>query len=134
VSQWTLLVGMIPLVYGLSLRRWDGITLNAQQETEIFLSLMMLLYGGVILLKLRFTRLNAISLFTLWLVQFVFPYQLPLLGNAVWNNTRMLTAYVFGGLSVVELIKHRNDIHLIENLRAIVESMRTQHPTLESTL
>jgi len=133
VSQWTLLVAMIPLVYGISLRRWDGIALNAQQETEIFLSLMMLLYGSVTLLKLRFTRLNAISLFTLWLVQFVFPYQLPLLGSAAWNNTRMLTAYAFGGLSVVELIKHRNDIHLVENLRAIVESMRTERATLEST-
>ena len=100
---------------------------------EIFLSLMMLLYGSVTLLKLRFTRLNAISLFGLWLVQFVFPYQLPLLGDVVsldpaffagWNNTRLLTAYVFGALIVVELIKHRNDIHLIENLRVMRATMK----------
>jgi len=134
VSQWTLLVPMIPLVYGVSLGRWEGISLTAHQEQEVFLSLMMTLYGGVTLLKLRFTRLNAISLFVLWLVQFVFPYQLPLLGDAGWNNTRMLTAYVFGALIVFELIKHRNDIHLIENLRVVAESVRTKRATLESTL
>jgi cation:H+ antiporter len=115
VSQWTLLVAMIPLAYSVSLGHWQDIPLDAHHRQEIFLSLMMTLYGGATLLKLRFTRLNAISLFGLWLVQFVFPYQLPLLGDATWNNTRVLTAYLFGALIVVELIKHRNDIHLIQN-------------------
>ncbi len=124
VNQWTLLVAMIPLAYSASLGRWQAIPLDARHQQEIFLSLMMTLYGGVTLLKLRFTRLNAISLFVLWLVQFVFPYQLPLLGDAGWNNTRMLTAYLFGVLIVVELIKHRNDIHLIENLRVVGAAMR----------
>ncbi len=130
VNQWTLLVAMIPLAYSLSLGHWQAIPLDVHHRQEIFLSLMMTLYGGVTLLKLRLTRLNAISLFSLWLVQFVFPNQLPLFGDAAWNNTRMLTAYVFGALIVLELIKHRHDIHLIENLRAVAASMQSRRAML----
>ncbi len=123
VSQWTLLVAMIPLVYLVAHGRWE-IALNATQREEVLLSLMMLLYGSITLLKLYFTRLNALSLFVLWLVQFVFPHQLPLLGAADWNNTRMLTAAAFGALIVVELVKHRNDIHLFETLRVVHATMK----------
>ncbi|MBI5033585.1 MAG: hypothetical protein HZB51_23935 [Chloroflexi bacterium] len=123
VSQWTLLVAMIPAVFLVSHGRWE-IALTGQQSEELFLSLMMMVYGGTTLLKLRFTRLNALSLFGLWLVQFVFPHQLPWLGNTDWNNTRILTAAAFGGLIVVELVKHRNDIHLFENLRLVRATMK----------
>ena len=134
VNQWTLLVAMIPLVYSVSLGHWQAIPLDTFHRQEILLSLMMTLYGGVTLLKLRFTRLNALTLFGLWLVQFVFPQQLPLLGDAGWNNTRLLTAGAFGILMVIELIRHWNDIHLIEDLRAVAKSMRSDRAVLESTL
>jgi len=124
VNQWTLLVAMIPLAYSVSVGHIAVIPLDVRHQEEIFLSLMMTLYGGTTLLKLRFTRLNALSLFVLWLAQFIFPYQLPLLGNADWNNTRMLTAAAFGLLIVVELYKHRNDIHLFDNLRVVRETMK----------
>jgi cation:H+ antiporter len=133
VNQWTLLVAMIPLVYSISLGHWQPIPLDAFHRQEILLSLMMTLYGGVTLLKLRFTRLDALSLFGLWLVQFIFPQQLPLLGDAGWNNTRLLTAGVFGVLMIVELVRHRNDIHLYENLSAVVKSMQSDRALLELT-
>ncbi|MBI4788666.1 MAG: hypothetical protein HY782_16665 [Chloroflexi bacterium] len=72
VSQWTLLVAMIPAVYAISMGRAEGIVLTGHQREEVLLSLMMMLYGGITLLKLRFTRLNAISLFGLWVVQFLY--------------------------------------------------------------
>ncbi|HEX7588736.1 MAG TPA: hypothetical protein VF478_10510 [Anaerolineae bacterium] len=134
VNQWTLLVAMIPLVYSASLGHWQAIPLDTFHRQEILLSLMMTLYGGVTLLKLRFTRLNALTLFGLWLVQFVFPQQLPLLGDAGWNNTRLLTSGAFGILMVIELIRHWNDIHLIEDLRAVANSMRSDRAVLETTL
>ncbi len=127
VNQWTLLVAMIPLAYSASLGHWQAIPLDARHQEEIFLSLMMTLYGGVTLLKLRLTRLNAITLFALWLVQFVFPYRLPLLSDAAWNNTRLLTAYAFGALGVIELIRYRKEIHLLEHLRFVVSSMRKSY-------
>jgi cation:H+ antiporter len=119
VNQWTLLVAMIPLVYAISVGSAEGIPLSARQREELLLSLMMMLYGSTTLLKLRFTRWNAISLFGLWLAQFIFPYHLPLLGDATWNNTRWLASFAFGALMIVELIKHRHDIHLIQNLRVV---------------
>jgi cation:H+ antiporter len=123
VSQWTLLVAMIPAVFWVA-RGESEITLTARQSEELFLSLMMMLYGGVTLLKLRFTRLNALSLFVLWLVQFVFPNQLPWLGDATWNNSRRLIAATFGLLIVVELVKHRNDLKVLENLRLVAATMK----------
>ncbi len=130
VNQWTLLVAMIPLAYSVSLGHWQAIPLDAPHRQEIFLSLMMTLYGGATLLKLRLTRWNAATLFGLWLVQFIFPNQLPLLGDATWNNTRLLTAYVFGVLIVVEFIRHRHEIHLMENLRGVAASMQSRRATL----
>ena len=123
VSQWTLLVAMIPVVFWVAHGKW-GIALTARQSEELFLSLMMMLYGGVTLLKLRFTRLNALTLFVLWLVQFIFPHQLPLLGDAMWNNSRWLVSATFGLLIVVELVKHRNDIKVLENLRLVAATMK----------
>jgi cation:H+ antiporter len=60
VNQWTLLVAMIPLAYSVSLGHWQAIPLDLHHRPEIFLSLMMTLYGGVTLLKLRLTRRGTI--------------------------------------------------------------------------
>jgi cation:H+ antiporter len=123
VSQWTLLVAMIPVVFLATHGRWE-IQLTVRQNEELFLSLMMMLYGGVTLLKLRFTRLNALSLFVLWLVQFIFPSRLPWLGETGWNDTRFLVAGAFSLLLVVELVKHRNDLHVLENVRWVAAAMK----------
>ena len=129
VSQWTLLVAMIPVVYAIATQSAAGIELSVHQQQEVLLSLMMMLYGGITLLKLRFTRLNAISLFVLWLAQFIFPQQLPWLGEAAWNNTRLIISAAFGVLIVVELVKHRHDIHLIDNLRVVAQTMQIKKAT-----
>ncbi len=123
VSQWTLLVAMIPVVFAVAHGEWE-IQLTTRQSEELLLSLMMMLYGSVTLLKLRFTRLNALSLFILWLVQFIFPQRLPWLGAAAWNDTRLLIALAFGLLIVVELVKHRHDLKVLENLRLVAATMK----------
>ncbi len=132
VSQWTLLVAMIPLVYAISAGGIEGVRLTAGQTQELLLSLMMMLYGSVTLLKLRFTRLNAVSLFVLWLIQFVFPHQLPLLGDADWNNSRLLVSAAFGALILVELGRHWQEIHLLENVRTIATAMRKEESIIKA--
>ncbi|MGE5141428.1 MAG: hypothetical protein ACM3JD_18315 [Rudaea sp.] len=126
VNQWTLLTSMIPLVYSVSLGRVEAIPLTAHHEEELFLSLVMSVYGAVLLLKLRFTRLDAVTLFVLWLIQFVFPYHLPLLGDAQWNNTRLLTAAAFAALSILQLVMHRRDIHLLQDFQFIADLVRSK--------
>lgn len=123
VSQWTLLVAMIPAVFLAAHGEWE-IRLTTRQNEELLLSLMMMLYGGVTLLKLRFTRLNALSLFVLWLVQFMFPQRLPLLGETAWNDTRILVTIAFGLLILVELTKHRHDLHVLEHVRLVAATMK----------
>ncbi len=123
VSQWTLLVAMIPAVFAVAHGEWE-IQLTPRQSEELLLSFMMMLYGSVTLLKLRFTRLNALSLFGLWLGQFIFPNRLPWLGEAAWNDTRLLIALAFGLLIVVELVKHRDDLKVLENLRLVAATMK----------
>lgn len=123
VSQWTLLVAMIPAVFAVAHGEWE-IQLTTRQSEELLLSFMMMLYGSVTLLKLRFTRLNALSLFVLWLGQFIFPNRLPWLGAATWNDTRLLIALAFGLLIVVELVKHRDDLKVLENLRLVAATMK----------
>lgn len=90
VSQFTLLVAMIPIVYGLSPVSQGllvGVPMDPSHRREIFLSWAMTLYGVACLLKLRFTRGNALVLFGLWLVQFLYrgdlPFEVPLLGSHI---------------------------------------------------
>jgi cation:H+ antiporter len=90
VSQFTLLVAMIPLVYGaspVSHGLLATVHMDPSHVREIFLSWAMTLYGVACLLKLRFTRANALVLFVLWVVQFVYrgdlPFDVPLLGHHV---------------------------------------------------
>ena len=84
VSQFTLLVGMIPIVYAVSywMGHFDKVTVglfggpivpmtDPSLRVEVFLSWAMTLLGCAQLAKLRFTRWNAVVMFSLWLLQFV---------------------------------------------------------------
>jgi cation:H+ antiporter len=106
VSQFTLLVAMIPLVYGLSPASQGllaSVQMDGGHQREIFLSWAMTLYGVACLLKLRFTRGNALVLFALWLVQFLYrgdlPFEIPLLGHHVHT----VLAWTLIAASVVEV-------------------------------
>ncbi len=89
VSQFTLLVGMIPLVYAASYwmghfpsvhKDIFGLPLVPMMEegpmahdirVEVFLSWAMTLLGCAMLAKLRFTWGNAVIIFAIWILQFV---------------------------------------------------------------
>lgn len=86
VSQFTLLVGMIPIVYAVSV--WSGNIVAADTglfglpivpmydahhdlRSEVFLSWAMTLLGCAFLAKLRFSLGNALTIFVIWLLQFL---------------------------------------------------------------
>ncbi|MFQ5891262.1 MAG: hypothetical protein ACE5HW_00530 [Candidatus Methanofastidiosia archaeon] len=73
INQWTVLVGMIPIVYCLSLKGIALIPFDEFHRTEILLTMIQSILGYIYLLKMRFKWHNALVLFTLWLVQFLFP-------------------------------------------------------------
>ena len=73
VNQWTLLVGMLPLVYAISGGHLVPMPLDARQSEELFLTAAQSLLGLVILSNLRFGLGEALLLIGLFFLQFVFP-------------------------------------------------------------
>lgn len=131
VNQWTLLAGMVPLVYSLSLA-WHGkalepVPIEPRLEPEIWLSIAMTMYGAACLLKRRFTGMNCLVLFTLWFIQFVCPDD-----EHGWIHTidmRRLTTYVFAALTPVELLLNARQLTPLADLREIVRLIRAKRET-----
>jgi cation:H+ antiporter len=124
VNQWTALMAMIPIVYSAGQGGPKDIPIDDFHAHEIWLSMAMILYGAVSLLKRRFLWTNALALFSLWLLQFVFPWRLPLLG---WD-TRWVTSWVFVGLAALEVIRHFRRIHLLSDWKAARALMGAKRP------
>ena len=73
VNQWTLLVGMLPLVYAISGGHVHPMVLNGRQCEEVFLTAAQSLLGMVILANLTFGLWEALLLLGLFFLQFIFP-------------------------------------------------------------
>ena len=73
VNQWTLLIGMLPLVYAVSGGHLQPMALDARQVEEIFLTAAQSLLAMVILANLRFGLSEAALLFGMFALQFVWP-------------------------------------------------------------
>jgi cation:H+ antiporter len=125
VNQWTLLVLFIPTFYSVGLGRIADVPLSDFHKQEVFLSIAMTVYGATALLKRRLTAPNAIVLFGLWLLQFVFPEALP---GTSWD-TRLLTALIFIGLSLVEVGLHRREIHVLDDARETLALIKRRSHT-----
>ncbi|MDO8461895.1 MAG: sodium:calcium antiporter [Deltaproteobacteria bacterium] len=72
VNQWTLLIGMLPLVYNLSAGHWNPMVMDARQSEEIFLTAAQSLFAIVIIANLRFSITEALLLFVLFITQLFF--------------------------------------------------------------
>jgi cation:H+ antiporter len=72
INQWTVLVAMLPIVFGASRGELTPIEFDDYQKKEILLTLAQSVLGMLILASMRFQWYEALALFLLWLVQFVF--------------------------------------------------------------
>ena len=73
VNQWTLLVGTVPLVYGLASGSvTHSLRFDSRQTEEIMLTAAQSLFAGVVLANLSISRGEAIGLLVLFLAQFGF--------------------------------------------------------------
>jgi len=94
VNQWTLLVGALPIAYGLSIGGFSGLPLDARQSQELLLTSAQSLFAVILAADFRFGRREALLLMVLFVVQLSFP------GSAVrWAFTA-----IYLGLSVYVLI------------------------------
>lgn len=72
VNQWTLLIGMLPLVYSLSAGHLGAMALDARQSEEILLTSAQSLFAIVILANLRFSITEALLIFVFFATQLIF--------------------------------------------------------------
>ena len=74
LNQWTLLVGMIPLVYALSSGSFSpSLPMDAHQLSEILLTAAQSLFAIALLLTLRLNLKGALALLVLFFAQFTAP-------------------------------------------------------------
>ncbi len=82
VNQWTLLVGSLPVAYAIGGGGAQGIVLDGRQTEEFVLTAAQTVLGFAVLLDLRMTVWEALALFALFALQFVFPGTAVRLGFA----------------------------------------------------
>jgi cation:H+ antiporter len=73
VNQWTLLIGMLPVVYSVSAGNWGGMQMDSRQVEEIFLTAAQSLFAVAVLANLSFSLFEAVIIFILFATQLLFP-------------------------------------------------------------
>jgi cation:H+ antiporter len=121
VSQWTLLVGSLPLAY-LAGGGGTALALDGRQVEEFLLTGAQTLLGVAALLTLRFPRWLALTLLGLFAVQYAVPGQAG----------RYLLCAIYGGIALVALIRNRR--HVRPTLTAPFRALPGPSPALEPTV
>ena len=73
VNQWTLLIGMLPIVYAVSAGSAVGMHMDARQVEEMFLTAAQSIFAVAVLANLSFSLLEALIVFVLFWTQLLFP-------------------------------------------------------------
>ncbi len=98
INQWTLLVGMLPLVYSIASGRPAAMPLDARQQQEVFLTAAQSIFAMALLLDLKLSTVGASMILGLFLVQAVLP------------ETRMVVGFVYLFLAALVLIRTRHHL------------------------
>jgi cation:H+ antiporter len=72
VNQWTLLIGMLPIVYAVSAETSAGMHMDARQIDEMFLTAAQSIFAVAVLANLSFSLLEAAMIFALFSTQLLF--------------------------------------------------------------
>jgi hypothetical protein len=96
VSQWTMLVGSLPVAY-LAGGGGTALPLDGRQVEEFLLTATQALLGVAVLLTLRFPRWLALTLLGLFAAQYAVPGQAG----------RYLLCAIYGGIAAAALVRNR---------------------------
>jgi cation:H+ antiporter len=99
VNQWTLLIGSLPIAYGMG-GGPAALVLDGRQVEEFLLTATQTLLGIAILLTLRFPRWAAWTLLALFAVQFAVPGQ----------TGRYILSAIYLVVALVTFIRHRSEL------------------------
>jgi len=98
INQWTLLVAMLPIVFSMSQGHITGFALDAQQRSELLLTIGQSLTALMFLLNMELAWWEALAMFGLFSIQFVLP---AFFGEEV----RRWISYAFFVWAAVEAIR-----------------------------
>ncbi len=73
INQWTVLAGMIPVVYSMSVGSITAVPFDGMHRHEVLLTILQSLLGMMLLVNMRYTLSEALIIFVLWFAQFVVP-------------------------------------------------------------
>jgi cation:H+ antiporter len=93
INQWSVLSGLIPVIYSLSKGEPSAIVFDAHQRSEVLLTILQSALGFLLLVNLKLEAYEAGILFVFWLTQFLFP------------STREAMVWVYAGWCGIELIR-----------------------------
>ncbi len=102
INQWTILAAMLPIVYSIRMGGLTPIPFDAHQKLEILLTIAQSLLGLTLLINMRFSCFEAILLFTLWFIQFIFSAVTP---SERYLSVHFIVAMLYLVWSAVELAR-----------------------------
>ena len=73
VNQWTLLLGSLPVAFGISGETLGGLPLDGRQREEVFLTAAQSMFAVAVFVNLSLSRREAIALLGLFTLQFFIP-------------------------------------------------------------
>ncbi|MHB9150766.1 MAG: sodium:calcium antiporter [Thermoleophilia bacterium] len=98
INQWTLLVGMLPLVYSIALGEPSAFPLDERQRQEVFLTAAQSVFAIALLLDLSLGIFGAAAIFVLFMLQAILP------------ETRMVVGYLYLALTLAVVLESRRRI------------------------
>lgn len=96
LSQWTLLVAMIPIVYCLGRGHIEAFSFDKMQKMEIFLTIAQGALCFIFFLDGRFGWVDGIGLFALWIIQFLMPslrYEITI-AYFIWIAVELILIFI----------------------------------------
>jgi cation:H+ antiporter len=101
INQWTLLAAMIPIVFSLSLGHFEPVVLDVLHRKELALTIAQSILAGLLLLDLRFTLIEALLIFILWVTQFVeSTWREPITVIYLGWSAVILSKYLYGAVAL----------------------------------
>ncbi len=115
INQWTLLVGMLPLIYSIALGEPSGLPLDDRQKDGLLLTAAQTLAAVALMLDRRLGWRGASTLAVLFVAQFF-----------LRDNVTAFT-YAYFAIAIVVTIVQR--VHIAETFRDFVAGWRGELPT-----
>jgi cation:H+ antiporter len=98
INQWSILSGLIPVIFVISSGKIQPLRFDALQRHEIILTILQSFLGFLLLLNLELHFHEALILFVFWLVQFVMPS---------WREEMIWVYALWCGIEIMRLLLRR---------------------------